>query len=157
MASLSKISLSLSDETTANTRSVTVSGLMSFNKGDVGKIYRLYIRLVGEDKPGDVLPTSDPVGDDIVSTFFWKTPFGLDSYVSAAVSATGPHKFTETRGISKGKLDEDSGEEKTGEADINTPFLVPRQDEVYAKVWLWVPPSPLATARSATAIANVGV
>ena len=153
MASLSNISLSLSSGSTANTRNVTVSGTQKFDANDVGKSYRLEIKIFGEDKSGDNLPSGDSVGDDDLYTFLWGSNiFNKKPYKQFTVTVAGTQTFTETRTISIDNLDEDSGTVKGPSPDINTPGLpLPRKDEVYAKVSLSGSP---VDARSATVIAG---
>ncbi|OHB41394.1 MAG: hypothetical protein A2Y11_03480 [Planctomycetes bacterium GWC2_39_26] len=153
MASVSNIFLLISNNSTANTRNVTVSGTMNFDMGEVGKSYRLEIKIFGEDRPGDNVPSNDPFGDDELYTFLWGRFLPQIPYKRFTVTTAGPQTFTETRAISDDKLDEDSGKVQVGIADINTPIFMPRADEVYAKVVLSATPS---TARSNT-VRTVGV
>lgn len=154
MASVSNIVLSLSAGSTASTADVTVTGTMTFEVGEVGKSFRMEIGIFGEDKSGDKLPAGDPVGDDLLYTFQWGFLFPKKSYKQFTVMTAGPQAFTETRSISNEKLDEDLGNVKLADADINTPVYFPRQDEVYAKVSLSGSP---VSARSSTVIAGIGV
>ncbi len=154
MASVSNIAMSIANGSSTSSRNVTVTGTMTFDTSEVGKSYRLEIKLLGEDKVGDKLPAGDPVGDDEIYTFSWGTLLNKKAYKQFTVAAAGPQTFTETRAVSNGSLDEDSGQVKIGEADINTPLFFPRQDEVYARVSLSGTPS---TARSSTVIAGIGV
>lgn len=154
MASVSNISMSLANGSSTSTRNVTVTGTITFDASEVGKSYRLEIQLFGEDKVGDTLPAGDPVGDDSLYTFTWGTLLNKKPYKQFTVAAAGPQTFTETRAVSNDKLDEDPGQVKIGEADINTPLYMPRQDEVYAKVILSGTP---ISARSSTVIAGIGV
>ena len=154
MASVSNISLSISTQSAADARNVTVTGSMTFDAGEVGKSYRLEIKIFGEDKAGDNLPSGDSAGDDDLYTFAWGSLFNKVPYKQFTVASAGVQTFTETRAISNEKLDEDSGKVKVGEGDINTPVFMPRQDEVFARVSLYGTP---ASARSATVIAGIGV
>lgn len=152
MASVSNIVLSIANGSAASTRDVTVTGTMNFDASEVGKSYRLEIKVFGEDKAGDKLPATDSVGDDALYTFSWGFP--NKGFKPLTVAAAGAQTFTETRAISNVKLDEDSGKVKIADADIVTPVFFPRQDEVYAKVSLSGTPT---SARSATVIAGIGV
>ncbi|HEY9748638.1 MAG TPA: hypothetical protein V6C63_08165 [Allocoleopsis sp.] len=154
MASISQVSLSISQGSAANTKNVTVSGTMSFDAGEVGKSYRLEIKLLGEDKSGDNLPFDDSAGEDELYTFLWGTLFIKTPYKQFTVAAAGPQPFKETRVLSDETLDEDKGKVKVGEADINSPIFLPRKDEVYAKVSLSSTP---VTKRSTTVPLGVGV
>jgi hypothetical protein len=154
MASVSNIVMLLSNGSTAETRNVTVTGTMTFDASEVGKSFRLEIQLFGEDKLGDTLPAGDSVGDDLIYTFSWGMLLNKKAYRQFTVAAAGPQTFTETRPVSSEKFDEDPGKVQIGEADINTPVFMPRQDEVYAKVTLSGAP---VSGRSATVIAGIGV
>jgi hypothetical protein len=154
MASLSNIALSLSNGSVANTRNVTITGTIQFDGSEVGKSYRLEIKIFGQDKVGDQLPSTDSLGDDELYTFSWGSLFIKKPYKQFTVAVAGSQSFTETRAISDDTLDEDSGLQKIGEADIHTPIYSPRQDEVYARVSLSGAP---ISARSATVIAGLGV
>jgi hypothetical protein len=154
MASLSNISLTLTAGSSSSSRNATVGGTMTFDAGEVGKSYRLAITLMGEDKAGDKLPSGDAVGDDTISEFTWGSLLPKKAYKDFTVSTAGAQTFSETRAVTNTKLDEDPGQVKIGDADINTPVFFPRQDEVYASVTLSGTPS---TARSPTVIAGVGV
>lgn len=152
MPSLSTPTITLGS-TVADKRSVTVSATMTFDAGDVGKTYRLEIKLYGEDLSGDKLPAGDSVGSDVIYTYSWATPFVV-SYKSVTVAAAGSVAFIETRNVAVTLLDEDTGTEVIGWADINTPILMPRKDEVYARVTLSGAP---VTKRSDTVVAGIGV
>ena len=89
MATVSDICLSISNSSMANSKNVTVSGSMNFDTSDVGKSYRLEIKIFGEDKPDDSLASDDHIGDDELYTFyfrgrspFWRVPFKLFTVVS---------------------------------------------------------------------------
>lgn len=136
-------------------RDVTVAGSMSFDASDVGRTYRLEIELYGEDLAGDKLPSGDSGADDLISTFMWlASGVLLRSYKAVTVLAAGTVNYSEKRAIDTAKLDEDAGTGIVGWADINTPILMPRADEVYAKVTLGMAP---VTKRSATITAGIGV
>lgn len=150
MASLSNISLSTGAGNNADTSTVTVTGTMNFDASEVGKSYRLEIKIFGEDKAGDNLPAGDAVGDDELYTFRWNVLF---PYRTIQVTAAGAKTFSETRTISSATLDEDSGKVKIGDADINTPVFSPRGDEFYARAVLSGAP---VTAKSPT-LKTVGV
>ena len=152
MASVSNISLSISNGSTANKQNVTVTGTMNFDPGEVGKSYRLEIKIFGEDKSGDQLPSTDSIGDDVLYTFSWGTLPFIKPFKEYTVAAAGSQTFTWTRAISDEKLDEDKGTLNNDNWPPGT--QPPLQDEVYAKVMLSGTP---ASARSATVIAGIGV
>ncbi len=133
MASLSNIAISTGAGSSADTTKVTVGGTMTFDASEVGKSYRLEIKIYGEDKAGDNLPSGDAVGDDQLYTFRWNlfTPYRM-----VQVTQAGAQPFTETRTVNASTLDEDSGKVQIGETDMNTPVLSPRADEYYAQVVL---------------------
>jgi hypothetical protein len=136
-------------------RDVTVAGTMNFDAGDVGRTYRLEIKLYGEDLSGDKLPSTDTGADDLISTFMWVSGgLLLRSYKAVTVLAAGAVNYSEKRAIETSKLDEDSGAELVGWADINTPIYMPRADEVYAQVTLGTAP---VSKRSSTVQAGIGV
>jgi hypothetical protein len=153
MPSLSTPTMMLGN-TVADKRSVTVSGSMTFDAGDVGKTYRLEIKLYGEDLSGDNLPSGDAVGNDMIYTYLWNTPFLPASYKNVTVAAAGNVNFSETRNVAVDTLDEDPGKVIIGWADPNTPIYSIRKDELYARVTLSGAP---VTARSATTVVGVGV
>lgn len=140
--------------TTNDQRDVTVSGSITFSASDVGNTYRLEIKLYGDDPAGDVLPSDDPVGDDLVYTYQWAGPFLLKPYKSITVAAAGTINYSEKRAVAVTKLDEDKGNKIVGWADKNTPILMPRKDELYASVTLAGAP---VTAKSAVVTVGVGV
>uniref|UniRef100_UPI004055C8CE hypothetical protein n=1 Tax=Candidatus Electronema sp. TaxID=2698783 RepID=UPI004055C8CE len=149
MAAVSNVSLSITDGSTTETKTVAVSGTLTFEESDIGKNYRLAIKLFGEDLDGDNLPNTDPAGDDELYTFMFGS-FFKSLYKSITVAAAGSQSFTELRTISKEKLDEDSGNILVKPPVIGLPPVkLPRTDEVYAKVTLSVAPYS-STARSAT-------
>jgi hypothetical protein len=147
MATLSNITLSTASGPTSTSKNVTVKGAMTFDSADVGKIFRLEILIFGEDPAGDKLPAEDPVGDDLLYTFSWGSLFIKKPYKEIKVSAPGIVPITETRTIGDETLDEDKGKVQIGDADINTPVLVVRKDEVHARVSLSGAP---VSARSPT-------
>jgi hypothetical protein len=147
MASVSDVSLQISPNSLANTQTVTVSGTLNFEEAEVGKSYRLEIKIFGEDKPGDNVPPNDPIGDNELYAFLWGHFFRKIPYKPFMVNMAGKQNFTERRAISDETLDEDSGKVIVGWADINTPVFMPRADEIYAKVVLSSLPS---TGRSNT-------
>ena len=141
MASISNVSLAISSG------NVTVSGTMQFDAGEVGKSYRLEIKLFGEDKAGDNLPSGDPIGDDEIHTFRWGTNiFNNKPYKQFTIATAGPQLFTETRALSEENRNEDSGNVMTG---TTPPVPIMRADEIYAKVTLSGSPVSL---RSATVV-----
>jgi hypothetical protein len=128
---------------------------MNFDASDVGRTYRLEIKLYGEDLSGDNLPASDGGADDLISTFMWVSGgLLLRSYKAVTVLAAGSVNYVEKRAIETTKLDEDAGKEIVGWADINTPIYMPRSDEVYAQVTLSAAP---VSKRSTTVQAGIGV
>lgn len=154
MATLTTPTLTLG-ATSSGKRDVTVAGTMSFDAGDVGRTYRLEIMLYGEDLAGDNLPAGDSGADDLISTYMW--PVGgllIRPYKAVTVLAAGSVNFSEKRAIDVTKLDEDPGTQIVGWADINTPIIMPRADEVYAQVTLSAAPT---TKRSATVQGGLGV
>lgn len=154
MATLSTPTVTLGT-TTGDKRDVTVAGTMTFDAGDVGRTYRLEIQLYGEDLTGDKLPSGDTGADDLISTFMWASGgILLRSYKAVTVLAAGTVNYSEKRAIDTAKLDEDSGKEIVGWADINTPIYMPRSDEVYAQVTLGTAP---VSKRSVTVQAGIGV
>ena len=144
MASLTNVSLSITSGATSSASNVNVTGTLGFDASEVGKTYRLEIKLFGEDKADDNRPSSDAVGDDELYTFRWGI---FNPYKTIVVTAAGTQTFSETRSISAEKLDEDSGTVKVGQADINTPIFMPRADELYARAVLSGAP---VSARSQT-------
>jgi hypothetical protein len=154
MATLTTPTITLGT-TTAGKRDVTVAGTMNFDASDVGKTYRLEIELYGEDLAGDKLPAGDSGADDLISTYMWPVAgLLIRPYKAVTVLAAGSVNFSEKRAIDTGKLDEDSGTVVVGWADINTPIIMPRADEVYARVTLSGSPT---TKRSTTVQGGLGV
>jgi len=155
MASISNVSLSIENGSTANTKKVTVNGTLTFVAGNVGKSYRLVIKLRGEDKAGDNLPDTDSGPDDELFTYTWSNP--VRSYKVISVTSAGSQNFSHMRVISAGILDEDSGKVYIGSPAPHSPAFLPRDDEIYATVTLKNPPVPSAvepTARSSTVIVS---
>lgn len=145
MVSVSNVSLSTSASSSAQT-SVTVSGTLNFDAGDVGRTYQMAIKIFGEDKADDQLPNDDEVGDDEIFAFLWSS--GPVKPIS--VTKAGPQPFTETRAVSASSVDEDKGSIKIGVINIpGDPIFRSRRDEIYAKVLL---SSATISARSATVI-----
>ena len=153
MPTLSTPALTLG-ATDNNKRDVTVAGTLTFDASDVGKSYRLEIKLYGEDKTGDALPSGDAVGDDLIYTYKFTGPLLQLPFKTITVAAAGSINFSEKRSINTGTLDEDPGTVVVGWADINTPILMPRKDEVYAMVTLSGSP---VTKKSATVVSGIGV
>lgn len=153
MPTLSTPTLTLG-ATDNNKRDVTVAGSITFDAGDVGKTYRLEIKLFGEDKSDDTLPSGDAVGDDQIYTYSFPGPLLPRPYKSFTVAAAGTVNYSEKRAVAVGSLDEDPGQQIVGWADINTPIFMPRKDEVYASVTISGAP---ATKKSATVVAGIGV
>lgn len=118
-----------------NQRSVTVAGVMNFDARDVGKTFKLEIKLFGEDKPGDALSPTDPVGDDLLYTFLWRSPLMPVPFRYFTPGAARNVPFEETRLVDCTKLDEDAGFVPALPAP--PPFRpLPRKDEVYAAITL---------------------
>jgi hypothetical protein len=153
MPTLSTPTLTLG-ATDNNKRDITVAGTLTFDTGDVGKAYRLEIKLYGEDKSGDALPSGDAVGDDLLYTYKFASPLILLPFKTITVAAAGSINFSEKRALNTGTLDEDPGTVIVGWADKNTPVLAPRKDELYAIVTLSGSP---VTKKSATVVAGIGV
>lgn len=153
MASITNASIALGDVVNGK-RDVTVAGALEFDAGDVGKTYRLEIKVFGEDKSGDNLPSGDAAGDDLLYTYSWPGPLLPRPFKSITVAAAGNINFSEKRTLDSTKFDEDAGTAIVGWADINTPILMPRKDEVYATATLSGAPS---TVKTATIVAGLGV
>ena len=116
-----------------NQRNVTVAGVMNFDAGDVGKTFKLEIKLFGEDKPGDALAPTDPAGDDLLYTFLWRSPLMPVPFRYFTPRTAGNVPFEETRLVDCSKLDEDAG----FVLPAPPPFRpLPRKDEVYATIAL---------------------
>lgn len=132
MPTLSTPTLTLGN-TVNNKRNVTVAGSVSFDAGDVGKTYRLEIKLFGDDFSGDKLPSGDSVFDDELYTYsFGGVSYLPRPYKVLAVAAAGTVNYSEVRTIDVGLLDEDGGVIMT---DFDPPLPdIPRKDEVYARV-----------------------
>lgn len=136
-------------------RDVTVAGSITFDAGDVGKSYRLEIKLFGEDKTGDQLPSGDAVGDDQIYVYSFTGPILPRPYKVITVAAAGTVNFSEKRAVNTSSLDEDPGNKIVGQApDNQTPIFMPRKDEVYANVTISGAP---VTKKSATVVAGIGV
>ena len=154
MASVTKVSLAIASGPTPTTKNVTASGSLLFDAADVGKSFRLEIKVFGEDKTGDKLPPTDGLGDNELYTFLWGVNvFNKKPYKVIAVAAAGPQPFTETRPVSVEKLDEDTGTFPPNNAPPGTPGP-PLKDEGYARVTLSGAPT---SARSATTDFSIGV
>lgn len=133
-------------KTINNKRDVTVAGDISFDAGDVGRTYRLEINVYGEDKNGDALPPGDAIGDDLIYTYNWPGPFMfLRPYRIITVTVPGSLSFSEKRAVDIGILDEDPGMKKIPGPLGHPPLLLPRKDEVYAKVTLGCMPMTVQT------------
>ncbi|KQV48165.1 hypothetical protein ASC95_19615 [Pelomonas sp. Root1217] len=154
MATLSTPTITLG-AVNGSKRDVTVAGTMTFDASDVGRTYRLQIELFGEDLAGDHLPSGDGGADDLISTFTWLAGgLLLRPYKAVSVLTAGSVNYSEKRAIDTAKLDEDAGTEIVGWADIHTPIIMPRSDEVYAQVTLGMSP---VSKRSVTTQAGLGV
>lgn len=145
MATISNVSLAITNGAAADTRNVTVSGTLNFDASEVGKSYRLAIKIMGEDKPSDNVPDTDPQGDDDLYTFTWGPWLGKKPYKQFTVTASGAMPFNEVRTLNSTQLDEDSGKVKIGEVG-GTPLFLPRGDEVYALVSLSGTPVSIRSA-----------
>jgi len=143
MPTLSTPTLTLGN-TVSSKRDVTVAGTITFDAGDVGKSYRLEIKLFGEDKSGD----------DLIYTYKWTNPFLIfpKAYQTFSVSAAGNVSYSEKRAIATTVLDEDTGNvsHMVGGVLLQTP----RADEVYANVTLSGSP---VTSKTATVASGFGV
>ncbi len=139
-----------------NKRDVTVAGSITFTAADVGKSFRLELKVYGEDKAGDNLAAGDAVGDDLLYTYAFPGPFFPNLFKTITVASAGNLAYSEKRAISTATLDEDPGKVLIGMADINTPIFAPRQDELYARVSISMAPGTV-TAKSATVISGFGV
>jgi hypothetical protein len=129
MPSITKLHLTISSGPGAHTRSALVTGLLGFDRCDVGRAYRLAITLFGEDLPGDNLPPGDAAGDDALYAFRWglaKVPYKL-----ITVGAPGTQPLHELAAVGGGALDEDGGGVPT-----QVVGTLPRGDEVYAQATL---------------------
>ena len=135
-------------------RDATVAGSITFDAGDVGKTYRLEIKLFGEDKSGDALPSGDAVGDDQIYVYSFPGPVFPQLFKSITVAAAGTVNYSEKRAVNTSALDEDPGNQLVGKADIHTPVFMPRKDEVYARVTISGAP---VTKKSATVVSGIGV
>ena len=150
MASVSNVSLSIGSGSSPTARSVKVTGTLNFDPSDVGKGFRLQIKLFGEDRPDDDLDAGDAPGDDELYTFRWPPPFPLLNFTIVNAMSAGSQGFTEARSILSEALDEDPGD--IGDQDMPRPILKPRVDEIYARVVL----TREVSARSPTVIAHLG-
>jgi hypothetical protein len=153
MPTLSTPTITLGN-TVSNKRDVTVAGNITFDAGDVGKTYRLEIKLFGEDMSGDNLPASDAAGDDLIYTYKWPNPLLIlpKPYKTITVSAAGNVSYSEKRAIANTVLDEDSGNVSNMVGGVL--IQMPRSDEVYASVTIAGAP---VTKKSLTAQAGIGV
>ena len=136
MVSVSNIFLSISNGDTVDKKNLTVTGTNTFDTSEIGKSYRLEIKIFGEDNPDDVLPADDSIGDDQLYTFKWGFLWHK-SYKLITVTAAGPQNFSEMRQVSADIVNEDSGSVDGPSPDINSPpEHFPRKDELYARVSL---------------------
>jgi hypothetical protein len=129
MPSITELHLTISNAFGAHTASALVTGVLTFDRCDVGRSYRLAITLFGEDLPGDDLPLADAPGDDALYAFRWglsRVPYKL-----ITVGAPGPQPLHELAAVSGEALNEDSGAVPT-----QVVGSLPRGDEVYAKATL---------------------
>jgi hypothetical protein len=127
--SITELHLTIGDGFGAHTVSALVTGVLTFGRCDVGRVYRLAITLFGEDLPGDNLPLTDATGDDLLYAFRWglaKLP-----YRQITVGAPGPQPLHELAAVGGGALDEDRGGVQS-----HAFASIPRGDEVYATATL---------------------
>ena len=153
MPTLSTPTLTLGT-TTQDKRDVTVAGSITFDAGDVGKTFRLEIKLFGEDQGSDQLATGDALGDDLLYVYTFPSLLLPRPFKNVTVTAAGTVNYAEKRAVATALLDEDAGKVQIGEADIHSPVFMPRSDEVYASVTL---STTSLTRRSATVAAGIGV
>jgi len=146
--------------TTANKRNVTVAGSVTFDASDVGKTFRLEIKLFGDDFSGDKLPSGDSVSDDELYTFsFPGVPIPPGNFVlprpykAIAVASAGTVNYSELRKVDVGVLDEDPGVVQALDPPL-PPTQLPRKDEVYARVTVSGVP---VSAMSPTLDASIGL
>jgi hypothetical protein len=144
MATISDVAIAVAGGQTSETSDVTVSGAMTFVSSDVGKKYRLEIKLHGDDSPTDNRPLDDGVSDDDLYTYRFG-PRGAE-YMLVSVTAAGSQTFSETRTLQNAILNEDSGKGPGPEPGKNNPNPQARADEVYARATLF---GAGMTARSA--------
>ena len=121
---------------------------------------------------GGAITTVPEMHRFLVDQTGWLTETEFTTSIALAQAAPGPNilfvavlgwnvaglagavNYSEKRAIDTAKLDEDSGKEIVGWADINTPIYMPRADEVYAHVTLGMTP---VSKRSTTVQAGIGV
>ena len=141
MAAVSNVSLSITDGSTPKEKTVTVSGMLTFDSREVARQYRLEIKLFGEDLEGDSVPSTVPAGDDELYTFMFKGPsfFPFRPYTQFAPNKE-EYPFTFTRTISAENLNEDSGVDTILVGLPPHTHIKPKTDEVYAKVTLALAP-----------------
>jgi hypothetical protein len=138
----------------SDTRPVTVSGTMKFDAADVGRSFRLEIAVYGDDSATDKRPVEDGASDDVIYTFKWPGLLLPLPYRVLTVQAAGNVPLSETRQVTTDALDEDSGKVQVGIVS-NTPVLLPRADEIYAKVTL-TPTSTKVSATTPTISSGIG-
>jgi hypothetical protein len=153
MASVTNATIALGN-VVSDKRDVTVAGTLAFDAGDVGKTYRLEIKVFGEDKSGDNLPSGDGASNDLLYTYSWPGVIFPVQFKNITVAGAGNVNFSEKRTLDSTKFDEDAGIAIVGWADKNTPITMPRKDEVYATATLSGAPS---TVKTATIVAGLGV
>jgi hypothetical protein len=153
MPTLSTPTLTLGD-TVSNKRDVTVAGTITFDAGDVGKTYRLEIKLFGDDSASDNRPAADSAADDLIYTYQWTPPFLFlpRPFKAITVTAAGNVSYSEKRAVASAALDEDSGVVSNMVGGVL--IQMPRSDEVYAAVTIAGAP---VTANTATVTAGIGV
>lgn len=135
-------------------RAVTVTGMLNFDSGDVGKTFKLEIGLYGDDSTSDLRPAGDGAGDDLLYTFSFAGGLFPRPYKLLTVQAAGSVPVNETRLVSDEKLDEDSGKVAVGQPTFQEFVFMPRSDEVYAKLTLG---ATSISAVSPTVQAGIGV
>lgn len=153
MPTLSTPTLTLGN-TVNNKRDVTVAGNITFDAGDVGKTYRLEIKLFGDDSSSDNRPASDTVADDLIYTYKWTPPFLAfpRPFKTITVTSAGNVSYSEKRAVASASLDEDSGVVSNMVGGVL--IQMPRSDEVYAAVTIAGAP---VTVNTATVTAGIGV
>jgi hypothetical protein len=153
MPTLSTPTLTLGD-TVSNKRDVTVAGTITFDAGDVGKTYRLEIKLFGDDSASDNRPAADSAADDLIYTYQWTPPFLFlpRPFKAITVTAAGNVSYSEKRAVASAALDEDSGVVSNMVGGVL--IQMPRSDEVYAAVTIAGAP---VTVNTATVTAGIGV
>lgn len=142
MASITNVTLTFQNGPVPKTVAVNVGFTLTFDPSEAGKKYHLGVKLFGEDKPNDNLPSADAVGDDEIHVFTWGTFLNKKPFKVITAKA-GSQTFNEPQLLTDEALDEDKGNAQT------SPVPLMRADELYAVVSLSGAP---VVARSATLI-----